>query len=384
MIALARQEIAELILMIIILIMVAKQDMLKSHILLIIFGFSLIVSHYGLSYLFMIFSVIGYFFMIFILKYKSKTFNLNFLCLLVVFALSWYMHATSGSAFEQIVMIGIHIYNTISAEILSTKATSLMIGISPSVSRQILRILYLSSQFFIVVGFAEVLFIKQKKKSFSKEYLAFSGMFLGIVVASVFTSYTGMNIHRIFHIVSILLAPFFVLGGIVIFKLFFKVIDVSWTDQQLKSSLKMLSAFLALFLLFNSGWIFEVVKDDPGSIALNITTDYPHFSEQEIITGTWLNNNRDAAVNIYSDVYKWLLLIGIFRDAYVFREDSEIMPNNAYIFLGRENVKNKKIILIAPDNSRNLISIQNWALYNMLANTNKIYYNGDTQLYSHI
>jgi uncharacterized membrane protein len=55
MTALARQEIAELFLVLLILLMIDKNmDKTKRSFLFIVFGISLVVSHYGLSYLYML------------------------------------------------------------------------------------------------------------------------------------------------------------------------------------------------------------------------------------------------------------------------------------------------------------------------------------------
>jgi uncharacterized membrane protein len=343
MLTLARQEIAEMFFMLIILTMISKRDTFKSQILLIILGIGLITSHYGLSYLFVFFGLAGYIFMTYILKYKSTTYNPNFLILFIVFALSWYMYITSGSAFEIIINIGSHIYNTMLTEALMTTATTLAVSESAFISGQILRVLYLTSQFFILVGVVKILIkrvVQRKETGFYEEYMAFSVICFAVLAASVITSSTGMNIHRLYHIVSIVLAPFCVIGGITIFKLLLKLLKVSWTSQCVRSSLKVLSVFLVIFLLFNTGFVQEVAKDNQGSVSLNSdASPYFYTHDQDMVGAEWLANLDDSAI-VYGDYFVWLVLPAYgffaekqFKKLHERTEHTLIRGENAYLYV---------------------------------------------------
>jgi len=78
------------------------------------------------------------------------------------------------------------------------------------------------------------------------------------------------------------------------------------------------------------------------------------------------------------------MLVAILGKRYTFRGDKEITtcipPNNVYIFLGHENVKNNKIILITPHGKKS-VTLQNLTFYNTLLNMNRIYNNGDAWIY---
>jgi len=356
MMSLARQQIAEIFFMLIILIMISKRDMLRSHILLVIFGIGLIISHYGISYLFLFFGLAGYVFMIYALKYKSAMYHYDFLILYIVFALSWYMYASSGSAFETIVGIGSHIYNTIFTEVLTTKATTLAVSKSAFITGQILRVLYLTSLFFVLVGFVKILIkrvVQRKETGFYEEYMSFSVICFAILTASVITSATGMNIHRLFHVVSIVLAPFCVIGGITVFRMLAKAAKVSWTSQCVKSSLKILSVFFVIFLLFNTGFVQEVTKDNPRSIPLSQEWIKEHgdagdkncfyamyYPEQDIFGVQWISKNRDTDTKIYADLsHKILPFIsyGMMPDGNVLTNTTKV-GESSYIYLGYPNV----------------------------------------------
>lgn len=355
MTALARQQIAEIFLILIILIMISKQDLSKRHILLIVFGIGLILSHYGISYLFLFYGFIGYFFMICILKYKSTIYHQSFLILYIVFTLMWYMFVASGSTFEVVVRIGSHIYNTMFVEILKTQVTSLAFRQSGFITGQVMRVLYLISQFFIFVGFTMVLvkrLVKRKDIRFYEEYIAFSVLCFSVLVVSILTSSVGFNPHRLFHIVSIVLSVFCVIGGTMVFEMLAKVVKMPWINKMGSNSLKVLSVFFVIFFLLNTGFIQEIIKDTPRSIALSqefykrsdandinafYSTCYP---DQDIFSIGWISRNRNKNLEIYADLsHKTLPFIsyGMMPDVCVLTNTTTV-EDDAYIYLGYPNV----------------------------------------------
>ena len=417
MLALARQQIAEMFLILLILVMIDKNvDKMKRAFLSIVFGISLVVSHYGLSYIYM-FSLISAWLILvsgeypwmqklmnnFYSKFGRKrekpaensvpskadrTISSTYVLLFITFTLAWYMNVSASSAFDAIVRIGDHIASSIFTDFLNPEAAqgySIITKETVSPLHSITKYLHLISQFFIFVGVLTLL-LKRVNTKFERGYSAFSLVNFVICFGGIALPFfaSSLNTSRLYQITLIFLAPFCVIGWITVFKMISKVAKASWTDQRVKSSLRALSVFFAIFLLFNSGWVYEIAKDHPRSIALNSTIDFPRFNEPEILTGHWLKDKKDVNVRIYSDEYRGLLLLGIIGKHYSFGGDEETttrMPNNIYIFLGHENVKNGKIILIAPTKERMSVSLQNLTFYNTLLNMNRIYNNGDAQVY---
>jgi uncharacterized membrane protein len=384
--------------------MISKRDMVKNHILLIIFLIGLITSHYGLSYLILLFGLMGYIFMSYILKYKSTTYNYDFLIIYTVFALSWYMYASSGSAFETIVNVASHIYNTMFTEVLTTKATAattLAVSVSRSVCGQILRVLYLTSQFFILVGFVKILIkrvVQRKETGFYEEYMALSVICFAILAASVITSSTGMNISRLYHIVSIVLAPFCVIGGVTVFKMLAKVVRISWANHSVKSSLKVLSVFFAIFLLFNTGWVYEVAKDHPGSISISqeeikkywdakkkVSFYDCYIQEQDIFSAKWLLRTYDNKLEVYADrssCYRVLRSYGMIANSVLLSNNTNINLKS-YVYLRTLNVIDG---LMLGEQTTEREGIGKWMLiYNTTVVfpllENKIYSNGGSEIY---
>ena len=164
-----------------------------------------------------------------------------------------------------------------------------------------------------------------------------------------------------------------------VFRMVNRVVKKSWTDQIVRSSLRVLSVFFAVFLLFNSGWVYEVAKDNPSSIALNSTIDYPRFNEQEFLGAKWLTDLRGDK-RIYADAYRWLLL-GSFEwgRAKNFPVDVDRIPVDSYIYLGTWNVMKDEVLVVhikGVSRIREYINSED-----IINDRNKIYANGGAEVY---
>ena len=416
---LARQEIAELFLVLLILPMIDKNmNKMKRSILFIVFGVALVVSHYGLSYLYMfglvsawlilvssenlgLQTLMSNFYSKFGIKSEKSVGNLvhlkvnrtihsTFILLFITFTLSWYMYVSSSSAFNTIVRIGDHIASSIFTDFLNPEVAQGLSTIARetvSPLHSITKYLHLLSQFFISVGVI-TLMLDRREMKFGREYTAFSYVNFGICLAAIAVPYlaSSLNTTRLYQITLIFLAPFCVIGGITVFRMMSKVVRVIWTSESVKSSLQVLSVLFAIFLLFNTGFVYEVAKDHPNSISLS-SSGSTCFNNQEVLTGEWLKDKKDVNTKVYSDVYRGLLLLGMLGETHYFIGDENTtirISRSAYIFLGRENVKNKKIVLypLNPTYQQcKSVNLQNLTLYNTLLNMGKIYNNGDAEVY---
>lgn len=385
MISLARQQIAEIMLLIMIMIIISKKELSKRRILLIFIGVGLITSHYGLSYLFMLFLLFAYVFMALILKYKSDILTLNYSITFIVIGIVWYMFFTSGSIFEQIISLGSHLYAAFFTEILVTKAAILVTSKSASLTWQILKILYWITQFFIVVGIIKVLlkedFLKESK--FKKEYVALSFACFGILILAIITSSTGMNIYRLYHIVSIFLSPFCIIGGYTVFKMIrvnnFRVI---------------VYIIIILFFLFNTGIVNELTNDPPKSISLcqervmnskNVEYKASFYDdcntfEQDVYGIGWFSMNTKNNAKIYSDYITGnpIASYGIAVRKYMLSNTIDKVERGAYIYLGYPNIVGN--VLLGPK-PVGLVAYNTTEMYPLLDLTNKIYSNGGSEIY---
>ncbi|AKB17644.1 DUF2206 domain-containing protein [Methanosarcina sp. WWM596] len=350
MLALARQQIAEFFFVLIFLIMLSNLDLFKKRLLMVLFVLGLVTSHYGLSYLILLFMPVGYLFMTYVLKHKSDTYTINFMLLFSIIVFIWYTNFTQGSVLETIVSIFGHIHESIMDDLFSTRSVELATSTSPFLSGQILRMLYLLSQFFIAIGFITV-YLKPEDFKISNEYFGFSFVFLSVLITSFFTSSTGMNIHRLYHITSIFLSMFCVVGGFTFFQSISKILHTHPISY--KKSLKILSVFFAVFMIFNVGIGQQIIHDNPTSVSINrewaknsdnLEHKYVfykmHFPSQDVTGTKWLSKNRNSTTKIYADLSSTALLFfsyGMIPGEPILTDHSRIEPGS-YVYLRYPNV----------------------------------------------
>jgi uncharacterized membrane protein len=176
----------------------------------------------------------------------------------------------------------------------------------------------LLAQFFIAIGLLQLL-IGKKKIKFDEEYVIFALGFFVLSISAIIFPYISsfLNTTRLYQIALLLLSPFCVIGGVTLTQFFSKSVFTIFKKGKLlskDSSLKVLAFFFAIFLLFNSGFIYEITKDHPNSIALSqksiltsgtISEKIQFYntitSEEEVSGATWLRTHRNPLIITYAD-----------------------------------------------------------------------------------
>jgi uncharacterized membrane protein len=334
-----KQSTAEIFLALLLMVTLNKNiTRFNLSILSIIFAASLIVSHYGTSYLIMVsiifVSIFSYFTDNKILNYlfnkkyfkfkewgaddlkvNNRTISLTFVLIFITFTIAWYLHISSSSAFNTIVHIGHHITNTLFMEFLSPESSRglyMLTREETSLLRACTKYLYLITQFFIIVGFLEILLTCDKSKV-SRTYLGLSTYFIIVLLMAIaVSSFAAMDPRRLFHLSLFTLAPFSIIGGLTICKMITKIFKIYWTNKMVKLSLNVLSVFLVIFLLFNTGFMYEIAKDHPLAIPISQETikkygdidDKAKFyggyiMTQNVFSGKWVTTNMRNNEIIY-------------------------------------------------------------------------------------
>jgi len=449
MLALARQQIAELFLVLLVLLMINKNlDRTKRSFLFIVFGISLAISHYGLSYIYMFCLVSAWLILVsgenqaiqkmmsgiysvFGSKTKStagnpvhlkvdRSISSIFALIFITFTIAWYIYVSNSSAFITIVQIGGQIAGSIFAEFLNPEAAQgldiILLGtVSPLHS--VTKYLHLLAQFFILVG-VTIMVLRRKEMKFEREYEAFVLLNFALCIFGIALPYfaSSWNTTRLYQITLIFLAPFCVIGGIVVFEMVTEAITACWMNKSVRilrgvctfsarrvslpGSLEMaplLAVFLAIFLLLNSGWAYEVAKDHPSSIALsqessknskdievkaNLYNSLNVF-EQDVFGVLWFNRSVDQEVGteVYVDYLCSHPLCGYgMTPLYYHRLLSNTttkIGGGAFVFLGYPNVVED----VAMERSEGLPIFNTTELSPFLRNITKIYTNGGSEIY---
>ena len=428
-----RQSIAEFFLVLLILAMIDKDmNKIKRSFLFIVFGISLAVSHYGTSYIYMFCLISAWLILFFMdspaaqklgdnfhakfdgkwkkpagnpnsLNAKNRTISSTFVLLFITFTLTWYMYVSSSSAFNAIVRIGDHVASSIFTDFLNPEAAqglSLIMRETVSPLHSVFKYQHLLFQFFIFVGVLTLLF-KRGDTKFEREYEAFSLLFFAICLGGIALPHfaSALAADRLYHITLIFLAPFCVIGGITVFRVLSKIVKTSWTDQRVRSSLKVLSMFLVIFLLFNTGFVYEVTKDHPGSVALSqewikesgdAKTKiglYGGFVTEQTVFGTqWLSKtiNREN-IKIYSDKTLRRRIVG-----YGSIPEESIRPtlsnttkirSGEYVYLGYLNVVEGLFRSWESKHLERTVYYNSSDISPLLEEMYKIYSNGGSEIY---
>jgi len=403
-----RTGIAVLFLVLLVLTMVSKDIVSrKSSILATIFGISIIVSHYGVSYL----ALVAFFFALpILLRYKKhsrrdssagrrthkRALSFNFLALYGVALLSWYMYTSASAPFEILPNFLRTFYHQLS-QLLYISKSQLGFDIDLPLSMIITRDLILVSFLFIGISLMILIqqIIKRNNAKFGHEYAALSIAFFAILV-SVFITTQSFAIQRGGYVCLIFLAPFCILGIIKILHMFSKIFNVNIECENL--SLKIFSLFLLTILLFGSGFISETVIRNgdyspsklihkPRWVSINDSwfvyefyRDY--FFESEVFSAEWLAKKCGPTNKIYADGGRFVLGAGPLR---LFMPETRFSPltddvfieEDAYIYQRYLNViEGKTIEKEEPVTIRNTESI-----CHILTSKNKIYTNSRSAIY---
>ena len=411
MLQLPRQEIAEFFTALIILSLINRDlTRLQRTVFFLVFSMSLIVSHYGLSYLF-----IFILFMAWVLattdhyvdvqKYagqiiseiqrklpflsglrlKKWTFYpamipSKFVLFYGLFILVWYMYMSSSSAIDAIVRIAHHTATSISSELLNSDATqglAIIVTETATPLHEVAKYLQVLTIFFITIGFG-LSFVHHKEVKFDIRYLVMAFGALCICVGGVVLPYfaSALNTSRLYQICLIFLAPFCVVGGLAVFSVF------KGFPYRSKRPLQLFSIFIGLFLLFNCGWIYEFAHDDSTSFALNSDLDRPIFSEPEILAAKWTVSTNPEG-KFYADGMRWLLFLRLVgRDAQTL-SDQHIPTNsnlrNNYLMIGKYNIESNSIAIHKHEGT---ILAREYVNYHpIVQDMDKIYCNSYSNIY---
>ena len=224
-----------------------KHSRITNFALFVVFGASLIVSHYGTSYIYLLSLTAVWLYMTlspFVTSRKGtiaklmqemtkgvmsdtnplnqreneKTLTFAHVLFFAGFTFGWYMLVAGGTSFATAVSITKYIGSTIVVDLLNPGATEgldLLITAPLSPLHSIAKGLHLITLIFIVIGFIAI-WIRRSSGNFSREYTTFSfiALLFGISGILVPNFSSTLNTTRLYQIMLIFLSPLCVIGGI--------------------------------------------------------------------------------------------------------------------------------------------------------------------------
>ncbi|WP_321423218.1 DUF2206 domain-containing protein [uncultured Methanobacterium sp.] len=373
MLALARQEIGEIFLVLILISIFDESDYLRKIVLSLIFGFSLVISHYTLTFLFVFLMMIPALILLnifysqkfqkitkspFVIDFSDLTILALVIIILFTSALVWYGFTSNSFYLKMISDIANKIMSSFLSSFLNpnyAQGLSLLTHQPISTLRYIGKILQLTTQAFMSVGILLTV-IKFRETKFKLEYVVLSIfafiMLLAAIAVPNFAS--SVNTSRVYQIAMIFLAPFAIIGGCIIIEYAFKMVNKYNSPQHRELPLKIVSIFLIIFFLFDTGFVYAVTNDYGTSIALSQndmnSTDLDkqitlynalNMFNQDIISVKWLNQYSNVNSTIYVDYISSHPLISYGKNLQVYYNDrlknNTIVKKNEYVYLGYPN-----------------------------------------------
>ncbi len=331
LIALARQEVAEILLLLSLLLLFSPRiqggpRLVLIRILILILTLGIVTAHYSIAYLYLFLLMSSFLLSRVFPKKIPELVNLPMLALAGTATVTWYAFIAGGLDFGTLVRF---ISNISLADLFDPQARPTIVsrffgfGVLPGLLHVLNRITYYLVNLAIILGF--FVFILKRQKSGAERRmipLMTSGMLLlgSAVVIPQFAF--GLNFTRLYHIALLFVSPCFVYGSDALSSTSSRLISVvpqvfSRVSLLLQSKRVLPATILFLFLLFDSGWVWAVSMDRPTSILLDRDRmlSYPdpslrtsffsyYTAPEDIAAALWLRpqlaNIRSACADYFS------------------------------------------------------------------------------------
>jgi uncharacterized membrane protein len=386
--------------------------------LAIVFSVFIVVSHYSTGIVLLGVLILSLLLLALMPKLRSRFLNLkSFLTLvlfLVVASFAWFTYISSSSVLIDLVTIGRGIFGQFSQSFLSQNSSQtiqIITGAPVVPLLQVTKVLYLMVQFFIVVGVVRVLLkgesLDEKAKINTRYFVLSFAMFFLVFATLVIPSFAStIDTVRFFGISLLLLGPFCVVGVITVISIIAKPFSKFSKSHPNRNhrlvALKVVSVLFAMFLVFNTGLVFELSGEPISFSLLNLNrteAHRPNFSDAEISAVKWFcqylsSEQLSMGIEVRSDFNSAHLLKMYSNFFYPLTEDSDgnisiSRINGTYVLLGREVLLYGVIrIPDIPGRLRGGQAVEpfftNSSFFQMLSEGDKIFDDGDSQLFYYI
>ncbi len=417
--SLARQEIAELFLVLLLIVLVDKrvgsEGKAPLYALCAIFAASVVVSHYALAIIFIAYLVVAWLLLFLVdnpamrrlhtaahsglsakpLARPKRMLTLPFTLLFAAFTVAWY--ATLGSAalsgdisptltnigskllspHNVLLAIGIgavaYVCALVIVYVLAVRAQrkapkllrlfgalAVVVFVSLVLARyhgilvnellqigtrsplhEVVELLYLLGLLLIILGLA-ALALRRCRFTFDQEFAALALASLAILMTAVVIPMLALTIDttRLYQISTLLLAPFCVTGALLIGGVLGRLRAKQRERTGVSIAYKLVAALFVIMLLFGTGLVYQVTRQDPTSFFLNDSIDAPSFNAREVAGAQWLYAAKAAALPVYADAYRHLLWTSLdFSYSWgTIPRYAPYTPYTGYVFLGTFNL----------------------------------------------
>ncbi|MGZ4881637.1 MAG: DUF2206 domain-containing protein, partial [Halobacteriota archaeon] len=322
----AREEIAQLFLVLVLLLIFDKTFHTKTkNVLLVLFAGATIVSHYGIAYLFMLELMIVYV-LLFVTDrglwnivrhprnlalWRSKgpsqsspsapshtTIPLMFVVLFLIVTLVWYAYAGGTTTIPVFYHALTH---AITTNFLSSAGAETQARVHLSQTPLAVVTSRLSTLGTLLILLGVLAAIKQRKEMrLDRAYLAFAAV--GVALVAVNFAVPAITVEwlpvRVQHLALIILAPFLIVGVVALFRVAAVIASTvkrarEPTNDRLERTAYVFGAiFVAALLLLSSGFVFAAANEVMESPSLFYRDSAWCAHRQDIAGATWLDHAR--------------------------------------------------------------------------------------------
>jgi len=393
---LGRVEIAEFLFVALLLAAFnGKLKRLNLNTMLVIFGLSLVVSHYTTSYI-----VLTIFFLAWVVARSANRSTIggvisgNYVALLATATLAWYSYVSRSINFKNLVDSLNQSFSDLTSFGSFDRSGLIIVATEQPLSHEVTKYFSLLVLFLIISGLTYELTRKADRR-IRGAYFAISegtAIFSVVIMMASYILATTMGA-RVYGFILFVLAPYFVIGAVEAIRFVRGVAKVVTLDhpskRKWKASIAVIASFLSVFFLFNSGLVYEIVNENPTSIALGGSFDYPIFGYAEVTAAEWFGVHKNAQKTVYADEFRRLLLYDyISRDdvSIISTSQSGIEPSSisgAYVYLGKYNIESGMILPRGTGStSEPETPINRTSFYPSLVAASVIFSNGEATIYA--
>lgn len=388
MIPLTRQMIAELYLVLVLLVIIIENSLTTIHkrIFSMIFGVSLIVSHYGTAYIFVSSIILSYIISYIIRTSKNKRIitTPTYVSLIFTLLVLWYIYTSRGAPFSTLVKVLYGILINELNKLLNPNAVQSLKIITEKLPllHNITKYIILISQVGIGLGVLGQITKKARViKANQTEFYILSLVYFGYDILAIIVPYAKfLNVQRVYHITQLFISIYF-LGGV---KLLYSILgrifrkkkkrhgDKGYIDITVKKKQKItVAVFLSIYLLFNSGVAYFLGNSPPIFSYFDNSVDGPRAPISNVCSALWISNYKGVG-EIYGDHWSGELLTAFINIDKVRKLRSNlIIRGDSYLYLRSYNIINKKVYISEVIN--NMINLRYFSLQKLYHKNGKVF-----------
>lgn len=378
-----RQIIAELFFALLLLVILSRNiTSLKKMTLFTVFSTALIISHYALAEIFLIFLTLSLILSI-VFKHPSRNVTLSMVILFFVVMFAWYIYTSNSATFVSFINYGDYVLNQL-GDFFNPKSRGVYVlrglGLEapPSIWNMIGRAFAYLTEALIIVGFIGI-FLRRVKKYFENEYFMFGLTALTFLAALIIIPGLAntMNMTRFYHVLLFFLAPFSILGAEFIIGL------ISKRRVEFGASI-LLVMVLVPYFLFQTGFVYEVVGVESWSVPLSkyrmrsiiLMRTMAYVTEPQVSAALWFNKNiKIQNVRVWKDRASHELgSYGMLLPYNVHRLTNTTDSPEGVIYLSYVNCVEEKVVTD--------YYVFNITELSFIHNVNKVYENGNCEIYT--